>query len=683
MNERTLAAVSLSNRDFPSFQAKIEDAARWVRLAAKQGADLVVLPECLTTYKGDGVGNPNRMTFAESALDDWQTSCATLIDTAKQAQVAVTVPVLIRDAAGLHNVFFLIGADGQTLGRYSKMFPTPEEVDEGVVPGGEQPLIEWGGLKVGGAICFDTCFCDGLYQQARSGADLILVPSLWPGGTDLNHFARQQSVPVALAYPAWSRIIDQTGKVVAEGGHRHETLRFGFGSPIVMTTINFDRVMLYGNLNQEKMVEVQEAHGQDVRIEFDQANCVFYLESRSEDLPVTQIIEKFDLWPYQEYFAAQRQKINAALVKHLGAGASAGSPSQSANKTNPIVSLRPLVSDGKHNAFTGLVRFKDALILTYRQSSGHGVTDGDVAVKRSTDNGQTWYDAASPFSGGEHTYYEGHLVEHNGKLLMFAGTFKRGGKLDKSTAQEFVSVSSDGETWSPKQPACDPLWRYWHPVSHGGKLYVAAYQVDLSELKPDGAIPAHCWKVKLMVSGDGLNWSDVSMISENDGGNETELVFNDDGSLSAFIRCGAGAKHLIEKRGTPPYKDWSDPIDCGQIIEGQVIKRVGGRLFMIGRFRPCDHRATTIYEDRSGVRTKIWVHDGNYWIDYAELPSGGDTSYAGLVELEPGRALVSYYSQHPYLDQPGFVDMAGASDILLAELDTTLKVGTTAVDVHV
>lgn len=679
MNERTLAAVSLSNRDFPSFQAKIEDAARWVALAGKQGADLVVLPECLTTYRGDGVGNPTRLTYDQTALDDWRTSCATLIDAAKAARVAVTVPVLIRDDIGLHNVFYLVDADGNVAGRYSKMFPTPEELDEGVVPGGVQPLIAWDGLKVGGGICFDTCFSDGLYQQARAGADLILVPSLWPGGTDLEHFARQESTPVAVAYPAWSRIIDQTGRVVAEGGHRNETLRFGFGSPIITATINFDRVALYANLNQEKMVTVQQHFGRDVRIEFDQPNCVFYLESRSKDLTVQQIIEKFGLISYREYFAAQRDKIDRALAKYQ---AKASQDTTSAKK-DPVISLRPLVSDGNHNAFTGLIRFNEALYLTYRRSSGHGVPDGDIAVKRSADGGKTWRDAASPFTGGDRTYYEGHLVEHGGKLLMFAGTFKRGGKLDKSTAQEFVSVSTDGETWSPMQPACDPLWRFWHPASHGGRLYVAAYQVDLSELKPDGAIPAHCWKVKLMVSDDGLSWSDVSMLSENEGGNETELLFEDDGTLRAFVRCGAGAKHLIEKRSAPPYKQWSEPIDCGQIIEGQVVKRIGGRLFMVGRHRPCHHRATTIYEDRSGVRTRIWVHADGYWIEFAELPSGGDTSYAGIVELGPGRALVSYYSQHPYLDRAGFVDMAGASDIFLAELDTTVPVGAAAVKVHV
>ena len=41
-----------------------------------------------------------------------------------------------------------------------------------------------------------------------------------------------------------------------------------------------------------------------------------------------------------------------------------------------------------------------------------------------------------------------------------------------------------------------------------------------------------------------------------------------------------------------------------------------------------------------------------YWLEndalvpFAELPSGGDNSYPGFVELDDGRGLVSWYSSH-------------------------------------
>ena len=58
-----------------------------------------------------------------------------------------------------------------------------------------------------------------------------------------------------------------------------------------------------------------------------------------------------------------------------------------------------------------------------------------------------------------------------------------------------------------------------------------------------------------------------------------------------------------------------------------------------------------------------------YWLvadelrEIAELPSGGDTSYPGFVELANGKALVSYYSSHE-ADAAGKVITA----IYLAEL---------------
>ena len=100
-----------------------------------------------------------------------------------------------------------------------------------------------------------------------------------------------------------AELFGKTGKEVAEGGYRHETLRFGFGAPVYTATINFDRVALYGNHNQEKMVEVQQSYGSKVRVQFDQQNGLFFLESRSSDLTVKDVMRKFDLISARDYFA--------------------------------------------------------------------------------------------------------------------------------------------------------------------------------------------------------------------------------------------------------------------------------------------------------------------------------------------------------------------------------------------
>ena len=302
MNEKILAAVSLSNGDFPTLDAKLEDAAMWVEHAARQGADLVVLPEALNKYRGDGAGNPQSLGYREMAMDDWQASCAVLIETAKRCSVAVTVPVFTREGDHLTNSFFLVSKTGEVLGRYQKMYPTPAELEEGVQPGSPS-LIEWEGLQVGGAICFDTLFPDVFKSQAQLGADLFLVCSLWPGGDDVNYWSLSLSCPMVLAYPAWSRVIDRMGKDVAGGGQRWETLRFGFGSPVVTAPVNFDAVVLYGNYNQERIVEIERAYGEKVRVRFDQQNVTFCLESRSDDLSVQDLVEEFDLLLRADYLA--------------------------------------------------------------------------------------------------------------------------------------------------------------------------------------------------------------------------------------------------------------------------------------------------------------------------------------------------------------------------------------------
>ena len=55
------------------------------------------------------------------------------------------------------------------------------------------------------------------------------------------------------------------------------------------------------------------------------------------------------------------------------------------------------------------------------------------------------------------------------------------------------------------------------------------------------------------------------------------------------------------------------------------------------------------WEEQNQVRTPIttlyWLI-GDELVRFAELPSGGDNSYPGFVELDDGRGLLSWYSTH-------------------------------------
>lgn len=313
MDEKTIAAIALSNRDFPSFDAKLAEAVQWIELCAAQGADLAVLPEGMNLYAGDGPGNPNALKIQDVKLRDWRRQTAVLFDAARRCRIAVTIPVYKEEGGRLVNCMYLVSREGDVLGCYEKTRPTMGELDDGVAqaPLG-QPLMKWEGLTVGAAICFDTKFQEVFREQFQRGAQLFLVPSLWPGGDALNFYAQQYTAPIVLAYPAWSRIIDLTGREIAEAGYRSETLRFGFGSPIAMATINFDRVVVPAGEANDKVVELQKRYGHRARVQFDQKNCVYYLESRCRDLNVQQLLEEFEMVSIHEYVANCRQRFGAA-----------------------------------------------------------------------------------------------------------------------------------------------------------------------------------------------------------------------------------------------------------------------------------------------------------------------------------------------------------------------------------
>jgi hypothetical protein len=71
------------------------------------------------------------------------------------------------------------------------------------------------------------------------------------------------------------------------------------------------------------------------------------------------------------------------------------------------------------------------------------------------------------------------------------------------------------------------------------------------------------------------------------------------------------------------------------MVAGPLVARWGRRYLVGGRKQLTGQARTSLY----------WLED-NQLHEFAELPSGGDNSYPGFVELSPSRALVSYYSSH-------------------------------------
>jgi len=298
VNEKTIATIALRSGGYKDLNSTLAEAADLLTLASAQGAQLAVLPETINLYHRANDATP----LEEFALENWEQATEALRETAAQLKVSLVLPLLVRDHGVLANRFYVLSSDGSLLGSYQKRVLAPGEREAGVESRRSAP-IPWEGLKIGGAICIDVYYPNEVFDpQVDSGADFFVIPSLTPAGSVLEWNAVMSGVPIVLAYSPWSRILDRDGSELAASGYRWETLSAGSGSPVLQATINFDAVTLFADYNQQKMREVQRHYGPNVRIRFDQSNCLFTLESRSADLSVTEIMQQFGLLSRREYF---------------------------------------------------------------------------------------------------------------------------------------------------------------------------------------------------------------------------------------------------------------------------------------------------------------------------------------------------------------------------------------------
>ncbi len=75
--------------------------------------------------------------------------------------------------------------------------------------------------------------------------------------------------------------------------------------------------------------------------------------------------------------------------------------------------------------------------------------------------------------------------------------------------------------------------------------------------------------------------------------------------------------------------------DLDRYVGGPLIAKWDGRLIVGGRNT----------QDREPRTSMCWLEQGQLK-EFARLPSAGDNSYPGFLDLGAGRAIMSYYSTH-------------------------------------
>ena len=338
--------------------------------------------------------------------------------------------------------------------------------------------------------------------------------------------------------------------------------------------------------------------------------------------------------------------------------------------------VRKIYEDGMHCAFTDMTKWKGHYYVCFRRAERHySLPPGAIFVIRSADlvnwevcgrlttadgdrdpaivaDGDrllvywyTWYleTALIPVDSDDVPDYDqiNYVNKENLREV------KRPGWPFSRRLRAHVSFTTDGVTW--RTPI--PVYKEQHWLFHPHRFDDAFYCVDC----------VHGERSALLRSADGLEWEEVSKLPLNV--DEGAIVRFDDGHLLCAIREESDGPQTYFLESDPPYTDWSQ-WSAPHKMHGPAVIRVGKRVIGAGRRDdPNDSSehayVTSVYEiDAASRRTRHLL----------DLPSGGDTSYCGLVAEDDKTLLVSYYSQHEYLADKGFRRNCKPSSIYLARV---------------
>ena len=322
--------------------------------------------------------------------------------------------------------------------------------------------------------------------------------------------------------------------------------------------------------------------------------------------------------------------VGAWAILAAVSGMSAPSPAE-------IVEVKKIWDRAPHNAFTDLARFRGEWFCVFREGSRHVSPDGALRVITSRD-GAEWSSAARLTAANADLRDAKITTTPDGRLMLTGAAALH--PPAPARHQSLAWFSEDGRHWSEPLKVGETNQWLWRTTWHRGTAYSVSYDTAGKNF------------IRLYASQDGRDFQPlVPTLFDQGQPNEASLLFSaDDSALCLLRRDGTpGSAQLGHAR--PPYTRW-EWRDLGVKIGGpQLLHLPDGRIVVAARLYDGGMHTALLWLDP--VAAKL--------TEIRKLPSGGDTSYAGLVWHEE-RLWVSYYSSHE-----------GATSIYLAKVRLPAK----------
>lgn len=179
MNKREVKVAAVQFACTRNVDENIATADKYVREAAKAGANIILIPELFERQYFCQERRYDYYDFATSIEDNKAVNH--FIEVAKELSVVVIVSVYEKDITRLFNSVVVIDADGTNLGTYRKThIPDDHYYQEKFyfTPGDTGFMaFETKFAKIGVGICWDQWFPETARSMALLGAELLFYPT--------------------------------------------------------------------------------------------------------------------------------------------------------------------------------------------------------------------------------------------------------------------------------------------------------------------------------------------------------------------------------------------------------------------------------------------------------------------------------------------------------------------------
>ena len=207
-------------------EVNLKKCLEWIGKAAKQGANVVCLPELYSSFYFCQSENHDYFDLAEPLHNDSYKAFSAL---AKELGVVLIVPFFERRASGLyHNSAYIIDTDGSQAGLYRKMHipDDPSYYEKFYFTPGDIGFKAFDTKvgKIGTLICWDQWYPEGARITALQGAEVLFYPTAigWHPSEKAQYGEKQ--------HDAWRTV--PRGHAVANGIFVAACNRVGFEKPV-------------------------------------------------------------------------------------------------------------------------------------------------------------------------------------------------------------------------------------------------------------------------------------------------------------------------------------------------------------------------------------------------------------------------------------------------------------------